>query len=122
MGKILTALGAGWIPYAIGLALAAGLFAYGYHLGADQTEATWTAKYATLQSNYASSALAEGTRQANENQTAKAKEAITMATIEAQSLALQKLIKEKVDEANNDPNSGNRCLSDAARMRIDSIN
>ena len=121
LDKMLTALGAGWVPYAIGLALLAGLFAYGYHLGADRTEATWTAKYATLERNYANAALAENTRRANANADAKAAEAVAIDTIDAQSVALQDLHRKLKDEASSDPTSTDDCLNSAARLRVNQV-
>lgn len=120
LSKILGALGAGWVPYAIGMALLAGLFSYGYHLGADRTEAIWSAKYSQLVAGYTKSALDETTRQADANTAAKEREAVTLAIIAAQSAALAQKQKELSDAADKDPAADSRSLSDDARLRIDS--
>lgn len=107
--------------YVIMAALAVFAIWYVYDLGGDNRQLIFEAKIATIERNYASAALAEGTRQANANQDAKAKEAITLAIIEAQSEALTQKQKELSDAADQDADRDRVCLSDGSRLRIDSI-
>ncbi|UXN62926.1 hypothetical protein N8E89_09375 [Phyllobacterium sp. A18/5-2] len=104
---------------AAGLVLA-GLW-YVYDLGGDNRQLAWEAKYSTLVANYASAALAEGTRQANANADAKAAEATAIATIDAQSVALQELHRKLKDEASSDPTSTDDCLNRPARLRVNQV-
>ncbi|ATU94102.1 hypothetical protein [Phyllobacterium zundukense] len=109
------------IAYGPAAALVVGAFGYTYHLGGKHTEATWTAKYSTLVANYAAAALAEGTRQANANADAKAREAVVIATIDAQSTALQELHRKLKDEASRDPTASDDCLNATARLRVNQV-
>ena len=102
-------------------ALAIGLLAYTYHLGSASAAAEGRAKYSTLQANYAAAALTEGARQASANQDAKAAEALAIATIDTQSVALQELHRKLRDEASRDPTSTDDCLNRAARLRVNQV-
>lgn len=121
MAKLLNLFGGGWIPYAIAAALVLAALGYTYHLGGKHTGDAWVAKYATLERNYANAALAEGTRQANANADAKAREAIAIATIDAQSAKLSDLQRRLDDEQDNDPTASPDCINDAGRMRLNQI-
>lgn len=109
------------IAYGLAAALVVGAFWYVYDLGGDNRQLVWEAKYATLERNYAAAALAEGTRQASANQEAKQREAVVIATIEAQSVALRNLQRRLDDEADNDPAAVDGCISDAGRMRLNQV-
>lgn len=121
MPNLLTSIGGGWIPYALVVAIALGLFGYGHYLGSSSATATWQAKYSQLQAGYSSAALAEGTRQAAANNDAKQREAERIATIEAQSAAIQNLQRKLDDEQDNDPTASPDCINDAGRMRLNQI-
>lgn len=101
-------------------ALALGVLAYAFHLGSASATAEGDAKYSRLVAAYTKTALDETTRQATANQDAKAREAVSLAIIAAQSSALAQKQKELSDAADKDPAADNRCLSDDARLRIDS--
>ena len=115
-------LGAGWVPYALAMGLGAAILSYTYHLGGKYTAAAWEARYSQLQADYASAALVESTRQAEANKAAKEREAIRIATIEAQSAALQDLQRKLDDEQDNDPTVSADCINDAGRLRLNQIN
>lgn len=121
LSNILKALGAGWVPYAIGAALILGGIWYVYDLGGDNRALAYKAKIATIERNYASAALAEGTRQADVNADAKAREAIVIATIAAQSAKLTDLQRKLDNEQDSDPTSSVDCINDAARLRLNQI-
>ncbi len=121
MIKLWNAVTGGWIVYALLAAMVVGAFGYTYHLGGKHTAAEWQVKYTTLERNYATAALAEGTRQATANQAAKQAEAIRIAIIAAQSAALQDLQRKLDDEQDNDPTSSTDCINDAGRVRLNKI-
>ncbi|UGX87140.1 hypothetical protein [Phyllobacterium meliloti] len=114
-------IGGAWGYVAIA-AIALGILAYTFHLGSSSATAKWEAKIATIERNYASAALAEGTRQGAANKEAKDRESVNLAIIAAQSAALSQKQKELSDAADQDADRDRVCLSDDSRMRIDSIN
>lgn len=117
----LAAICGNWIVYAVIAAAVAATLGYTYHLGHSSASAKWEAKYNAREVQIAEAHNAEVSRIAQANAMAKALEARRLADLEAANAALEKLIKEKSDEADADPDRDRPALSDSSRLRIDSI-
>ena len=110
----------GYLYPAVALAIIlAGVLVYGW--GHSNASASWEAKYAKREAELAQQVTAEMTRMSQANAMAKAIEAKRIADLAADNAALEKLIKEKSDEADADPDRDRACLSDGGRLRIDAV-
>lgn len=112
-------LGGYLYPAIVAAALLVGVLVYGW--GHANASASWEAKYAKREAEIAQQVAAEMSRMSQANALAKAIEAKRLADLAADNAALEKLIKEKSDEADADPDRDRVCLSDGSRVRIDSV-
>jgi uncharacterized protein HemX len=121
MSALLGRFAGGWIVYAIVAVIVAAALGYTYHLGHSAAAAKWEAKYNAREVELAEALAAEVSRIEKANAMAKANEAKRLADLEKENAALEKLIKEKSDEADVDPNRDRPALSPDSGLRIDSI-
>jgi hypothetical protein len=121
IAKLLTAIGGNWILYAIIAALVVASYGYTYHLGDNAGWDRGEAKYQKREVEIAEAFNAEVSRQAQKNAMAKALEAKRLDDLEKAKAALEKLIKEKSDEADTDPLRDRPALSSDSGLRVDSI-
>ncbi|WP_051264104.1 hypothetical protein [Rhizobium leucaenae] len=121
MSLLATPLGRWLIGALAAIAVLVGVYAYAHHSGYVQAQAYYQGQIAQLKADIATARANEIERQDTANNAAKAREAATIAQMQADNDTLQNKIEELQREADQDPDAGRAALGSSSVRRINQI-